>query len=519
MDINNLPNDIDSLKKLLQQKNKRLNKQDKLLQSKDQLLENKDQQLKQMRDQISCLKDNILLLQRKKFAPTSEQIKNEAQLMLFNEPEDTTEQEPEEVQESEVKGHRRQRGKRKPLPAELPRVEEIFDLSDDEKVGMKCIGEERSEKLEITPAKIFVRVIVRKKYVPVNREENIKVASSPKEILPKSMASASLVAYIITGKYMDALPLYRQEKIFSRISADLKRQTMARWLIRVSEQLVPLYNLLQDTCLEQSYLRMDETRVQVLKEDGKKATSKSYMWVRYSGGENPIILYDYAPTRSGDVPIELLQGFKGVLQVDGYDGYARVCEQNKLIRAGCWDHARRKFFDAAKSSNGKSVGNKVLNILKKLYRVEKEIKNMSISERHRIRQERSKPILDKLKEFIDETRAKITPTSLAGKAVNYAFNEWKYLSVFLDHAQVDISNSLVENAIRPFVVGRKNWLFSASIKGAKASAMYYSLIETAKANGLEPFDYLSKMLDKLPQAKTVEDYQRLLPLKGQFLAK
>jgi len=477
-----------------------------------------DQELKEKDQLISQLQDNLLLLQRKKFAPTSEQYKNEPQLLLFNELEDIIENEEEKLEETEVKGHIRKRGKRKPLPEQLPREEVIYDLSEEEKVGMKCIGEERSEKLEIIPAKITVKVSIRKKYAPITGEVAIKTAASPKELLPKSIAGSSLIAYIITAKYVDALPLYRQEKIFERISAELKRQSMARWMIKVSEQLVPLYNLMQDICLDKNYLKMDETRVQVLKEDGKKATSKSYMWIRYASGVHPIILYDYDPTRKGEVPLRLLEGFKGVLQVDGYDGYSKACETYNLIRAGCWDHARRKFFDAAKSSNGKGIGKKVVNILKKIYKIEEQIKEVSLEEKLKTRQEKIKPILDDLKKYLDEVRTKITPDSLAGKAVNYTCNEWKYLTVFLDYSEVDISNEKIENSIRPFAIGRKNWLFSNTVEGANASAMFYSIIETAKANGFEPFDYLSKMLDKLPQAETIEDYQRLLPFKGQFLA-
>ena len=372
MNSNDLPNDIESLKKLLLHK--------------DQLLQNKDQQLKDNQQIIQDLIDTVWLLQRKKFAPTSEQIKNEAQLMLFDEVE-TIELDAEESEEKEIITYeRKKRGKRKPIPDTIPRVEEIFDLSEEEKEGMKFIGEDRSEKLEIKPAKIFVKVRVKKKYTPIDGDGKVQTAVAPKELLPKSIASASLVAYIITAKYVDALPLYRQEKIFERISAEIKRQTMSRWLIKVSEQLIPLYNLMQDICLDKNYLKMDETTVQVLREDGKKATSKSYMWVRRSGGKNPIVLFDYAPNRSGDVPLALLEGFKGVLQVDGYDGYARVCEQNKLIRAGCWDHARRKFFDAAKSSKGKGIGNKVINILKKVYKLEEQIKDLPSDKKFEIRQ-------------------------------------------------------------------------------------------------------------------------------------
>ena len=437
MKVEDLPNDIESLKMLLERK--------------DQQLQNKDQQLKEKDTTIQELKDTVWLLQRKKFAPTSEQIKNEAQLLLFNELEDIEEEIKEET-ETITYDRKKGRGKRKPLPESLPREEVVYDLSDEEKVGLKLVGEDRSEKLEIVPAKLSVKVKIVKKYAPIDGDGSIKTAVSPKELLPKTMASSSLIAYIITAKYVDALPLYRQEKIFERIDGELKRQTIARWLIKVSNKLIPLYNLMQDICLDKNYLRMDETTVQVLKEDGKKATSKSYMWVRYAGGVNPIILYDYAPSRSGDVPVELLDGFKGILQVDGYDGYARICNQNSLIRAGCWDHARRKFFDASKSSKGKNLGKKVINILKKVYKIEEQIKNSSLEKKYKIRQEKTKPILEDLKLFIDEMRSKINPKSIAGEAINYTYNEWKYLTVFLDHPEVDISNCLIENAIRPFAV-------------------------------------------------------------------
>jgi hypothetical protein len=293
---------------------------------------------------------------------------------------------------------------------------------------------------------------------------------------------------------------------------------MARWLIKVSDQLVPLYNLLQGKLLSKTYLQMDETTVQVLKEDGKKATSKSYMWVRHAPGEQPILLFDYAPRRSGSIPMELLEGFKGYLQVDGYDGYSSACEQYKLDRLGCWDHCRRKFFEASKTSNGKGIGKKGIDRIKKLYKIEDKIRHFLPEEKKKIRQEKSLPILEEFKNWIDELQGKITPKSRAGKAIRYACNEWKYLVRYVEEGSLNISNAWVENAIRPFCVGRKNWLFSASVNGAKASAMYYSLIETAKMNGLDPFDYLNRMLDKLPHAETVDDFERLLPLKGQFLA-
>ena len=478
----NLQNNILELKKIINQKDK----------------------------EILELKDIISLLRRERFAPKSEA----SDIKIFNEIEDIDDTGEDETET--ITYDRKKRGKRKPLPEYLPRIEEIIDLSEDEKKDMKFIGEEVSEQLIIEPAKVYVKRIIRKKYAPVDNQSSIVTAPSPKTLLPKTMASSSLIAYIITAKYVDALPLYRQEKIFERISATLTRQTMARWLIQVSNKLIPLYNLLQDICLEKDYWQMDETTVQVLKEAGKKATSKSYMWIRHAPGNNPIILYDYAPSRKGSVPIELLEGFDGTLQVDGYDGYAPACKKYNLKRLGCMDHCRRKFYQASKTSGGKNIGKKGVNLIDKLYRIEDQIEKLSLDERTQVRQEKAVPVLEKIKTWLDEIRPKITPKSVAGKAIHYAYNEWKYLVRYIENPKYNISNIWIENAIRPFAIGRRNWLFSSSVNGAKASAIYFSLIETAKKNDLEPFDYLSKMLEKLPLAETVDDFERLLPLKDKF---
>lgn len=475
--------------------------------------------------QITHLQDLVNLLQKKKYAPQSEIVSSE-QLGLFNEVEDlihTPPAEDDEVDEEEddsASSDKKVKKKRRPrLPENLPREEVTIDLDAKDKIcphdgsTLEKIGEEVSEKLEIVPAKVFVRRTIRHKYACPCCDEGMKTASAPVSLLPKTMASASLIAFIIISKFVDGVPFYRQEALFKRIGALLNRGTMARWLIEVAEKLMPLYNLLQDHLLSRDYLQMDETIVQVLKEDGKKATSKSYMWVRYAAGINPIVLYDYAPTRSGQVPIELLEGFKGYLQVDGYDGYSQVCEKNKLTRLGCMDHARRKFMDAFKTSGSKDIGKRGLTYFKLLYKIEEDIEGRSPEEKYRIRQEKSKSILAEMKEWVDEKKAKVPPQSVGGKALSYFGNEYPYLVGYLEDGKLNISNCGVENKIRPFAIGRKNWLFSDSVDGAKASAMFYSLIETCKANGDNPFDWLMKVLEKLPYAETVEDFESLLPFQ------
>jgi transposase len=260
---------------------------------------------------------------------------------------------------------------------------------------------------------------------------------------------------------------------------------------------------------------MDETTVQVLREPGKSAQSKSYLWLQRGGPpEQPIVLYDYDPSRSQSVPSRLLEGYEGYLQTDGYSGYNAVVNANQLVHVGCMAHARRKFSEAVKSQGKNKKAGKAqhaLALIQKLYRVEKQAKPLSPKERYAYRQDHARPILDKLRRWVDDSLPQVLPGSAAGKAMNYLHNEWDKLTRYLDDGRLNIDNNLAENAIRPFVIGRKNWLFSASVPGVKASANLYSLIETAKANGLEPYAYLRHIYTQLPGAQTLEDIEALLP--------
>jgi transposase len=426
--------------------------------------------------------------------------------------------EPEDEEELTVPEYKRKRGKRLKLPESLPRIDDVIDIEDkfcpNDGEELKCTGEEVSEKLEIIPAKVRVIRTIRKKYVS-SVCETMAEAPVPLEIIPKSNASASILAYIATAKYVDALPLYRQEAIFKRIGIDLPRQTMARWMIQVGDKITPLITLLREEMLKSDYLHMDETVVQVLKEDGKKAETNSYMWVQARSGPRPIILFHYAKNRSGTHAEELLYGYHGALQVDGYDGYAQAINKNSISRLGCWAHARRKFFDAFKSSSGKSIGKQGLVFFKKLYDIEESIKDCSDKNRFLERLKYSIPVTTEFKDWIEKQRQKVTPDSLTGKALKYIWNEWEYLMNCFSHGSYRIDNNYIETHIGPFTIGRKNWMFSVKSEGSNASANLYSLVETAKANGLDPFDYLSMVFKKLPLAQTLEDFLDLLPIKIQ----
>lgn len=467
---------------------------------------------KRLKLENQSLHELVSLLKRKSFGKSSEKVSQE-QLGMFDEAE--MEVACEEIDdEVTVPEHKRaKRDKRLKLPENLLRVEKIIDIDNkfcsEDGEELKCIGEDVSEELEIIPAKIRVIRTIRKKYSCPSCEA-MSVGMLPEKLLPKTNSSASLLAYIATAKYCDAMPLYRQESMFKRIGVELTRQTMARWMIAVGVKVAPIVDLLKMELLNSHYIHMDETHVQVLDEEGKKAQSKSDMWVQARSQGPPIILFNYGRNRSSDYPIELLGDYSGALQVDGYDGYQPVIRANHITRLGCWAHARRKFFDAFKSSKSKSTGKQGLVFIKKLYKVEKDLELEE--NRFLVRLEKSIPILMEFKKWLENNQVKITPSSLAGKAINYTLNEWEYLMNCFTHSDFKIDNNYIESHIRPFTIGRKNWMFSVKPEGATASANIYSLIETAKANKIEPFEYLNNLFNKLPTAQTEQDLRELLPI-------
>ena len=503
--LNQLPDDIDALKSLVAEQVAR-----------NEQLTTENQRYK---TQVLTLQEQLNLALAKRYAASSEKISPD-QVCMFNEAEAAVESAPDADDEIIVPAHTRKKRGRKPLPDNLPRVDVVHEIPESER---HCdhdgqllveIGEVISEQLDIIPAKIQVIRHIRKKYA-CNCGQCIKTAPLPAQPIPKSMASPGLLAHITVSKYQDALPLYRQETILQRIGVDIPRATLANWMIRAGALIQPLINLLQDRLLAYDIIQMDETTVQVLKEDGKAAQSKSYLWLQRGGPpDQPVVLYDYDPGRGAGVPMRLLTGFTGYLQTDGYDGYNAVVAKNKLMHVGCMAHARRKFSEAVKAQGKKKKRGKAhrgLALIQKLYRVEKQARKLDAEDRHACRQQQARPVLDELRAWLDEALLQVPPTSATGKALNYLNREWGKLIRYLDDGRLEIDNNGAENAIRPFVVGRKNWLFSDSVKGVKASANLYSLIETAKANGLEPYAYLRYLFTELPKAETVEAIEALLP--------
>lgn len=412
------------------------------------------------------------------------------------------------------------RGKRVALPPELPRVEILHALTDAER---RCacgaekveIAPETSEQIDIVPMRVRVLKHIRQRCVCPRCQTAPVTAALPPQLLPKSNASADTVAFVATAKYVDGLPLYRVEKLLSRHGIDIPRQTLARWMIGCGEQLQPLINLLRDHLLAHDVLHMDETPVQVLKEPDRLAQSRSYMWVQAGGPPGRrVVLFDYDTSRSGAVPKALLGDYAGHLVTDGYEGYNAVVAVNGITHLACWAHARRKFVEVQRAQPKGKTGSAdvALNYIGKLYGVERGLKEIpDVAQRTQVRQARSVPILDELRAWLDKRLGQSPPKSKLGEALAYLDTYWPKLVRYVARGDLPIDNNPAENAIRPFVLGRKNWLFADTPAGAHASARIYSLVETAKANGHEPHAYLCKVLRDLPAAQGVDDVEALLP--------
>lgn len=338
---------------------------------------------------------------------------------------------------------------------------------------------------------------------------DIKIADVPPAVIPKSMATPSLLAQIISSKMHYGLPLYRQESLFNEAGIELSRQTMSRWLITCAEKLQPLLALMKTELLKQPVLWADETTVNVL--DVEKSTC--YMWVYGCGLEKSpgpkLVLFDYQDSRSSKHPCDFLSGFNGYLQVDGYAGY----EKTTATLVGCWAHARRKFVEAQKAQGKGKTGKAdvALNHIQKLYALESKLKTAPPDKKYDARQTLAKPLLEQFKSWLDKSSESVTKESLLGAAITYSLNQWPKLMRYLVDGRLNIDNNRAERAVKPFVIGRKAWLFANTKTGAQASAALYSLVETAKINGLEPYDYLCRLLTELPKANNNEQLQQLLP--------
>lgn len=421
-----------------------------------------------------------------------------------------------------IKGYRRRRKKKRAVIPENAIKESIFhDVPATERmcpqhgIELQRGADQKTHQVEWIPAVVKVIEHVMATYCCPICERAVKVAEPPPSPIPGSIATPSLLAHIATSKFADGLPLYRQEGILARAGIQLSRTTLATWMGRLAEHLVPLCNLYSDLLHHSAAIYMDETHLQVLKVEGKSPTSKSYLWVRVGDVDgHRIVLFHFDPTRSGSVPIELLDGYRGYVMTDDYGGYNGIEKMPGIRRLQCWMHVRRYFRKALKllGKHGQGgVADQALSRIRRLYEIERECADFDVMARHRHRLEFAKPLLADFREWLEIVGVEVPPSGATGRAVSHALSIWEYLTVYLDDGHLLMDNNPAENAIRPVAVGRKNWLFSDSVEGAEATATLYSVIETAKAHGFDPYLYLRIVIERLTIAKTVEDVEALLP--------
>jgi transposase len=473
---------------------------------------------------IKFYEEQFRLAKHRQYGKSSEKTENPLQLSLFNEPEAVADKKEPEPKIEEITYSRKKRvGKREEDFKDLPVETIIYELPESEQNCKECgeplhrMSQETRRELTVIPAQVKVTEHVQYIYACRSCEKNndhvpvIKV-SAPEPVIKGSAASPSAVAHIMTQKYVNAVPLYRQEQGLLREGVNLSRQTMANWMVRCAQDwLVLIYIILKTLLLEEGTIHADETVLQVIHEEGKSANTNSYEWLYRTSGcaLHPIILYEYKPTRSSAHPKAFLKGFNGYLHTDGYSGYHCI---DGITVVGCWAHVRRKFDEALKAlpqeSRAGSDAETGLNYCNCLFELERAFADLSPDERYRERLKKSKPVSDAFFAWVRSVNA--LPKMALGKAVGYAIEQRPYLeNVFLD-GRLELSNNRAERSIKPFVIGRKNWLFSNTARGAESSSIIYSIIETAKENGLNPFLYIKFLLETLPNT-TTSNIENLLP--------
>ena len=482
------------------------------------LLEEKNSIIEEKKTENENLKHQVNILQKMVFGSKKEQhkaIENPEQTNLeFTEKVDLDL--PQDIEAQKATYHRKVKNTKRTdyskleIPADLERVVTVIeplDKADD----MVKIGEEVTELLAITPQKFFVKRIVRPKYAKANKE-GVTIAELPSRPIQGGVVDVSLLVMLLLDKYVDHMPLYRQLKKYERLGVKLSDSTVGNWVAESIKLLEYLHEELVERVKKSKYLQADETPIKVLDKDKKGTTHRGYYWV-YHDVENGLVLYEYDPSRGQSAPTNFLMDYRGYLQTDGYSVYDAL--PNKQIKlAGCMAHARRYFFDA--QQNDKARATWMLDKLQDLYAIEDEARknNYTNEQRFTIRQEKSLTLLVEIKNWLNQNQLEVTPKSPIGKAISYTNTRWNKLCLFASDGMLEIDNNLVENAIRPIALGRKNYLFAGSHQAAARAGIIYSFVTCCRKNNIDPYKWLENTLTKLPDTKK-SDLYKLLPVKAQ----
>jgi len=502
-------------------------------------------ELRVTRTERDLLKEQLNKFKRQLFAASSEVTGQYQKDMFFNEAESLGSQAEPTAEETnddkiDVPGHKRAKRGRKPLDPALPREVVRHELPEGDRVcpqdgaALREIGVEVSEQLDIIPQQVRVIRHERVKYACPCCDGGMRLAARPAQVIPKGLFTESALAWIATSKYLDGLPLYRQAALLGRFGGtDVSRNTVAGSIVRVGHAAQPVVNLLRDELLDSPLVFGDETELQVLKEPGRSAQAKSYIWAQMTEGSGhdgtgpPIRLFTYSPSRSTKTAMEVFAGVRegAVLMTDGYDVYDTVAETHRLVHLGCWTHCRRYFIEALqalpKDQRGPDqLAARFIALIAKLYKVEAQARQDGVdaTELGRRRQQDSVPLLADIEALLLANIHAVLPKSLLGQALHYLSSQWRKLKRYVEDGRYSIDNNAQENAIRPFCVGRRNWLFADTVAGANASANLYSLLQTCQVNGIDGYRYLRALFAALPNAKTADDYAALLPWRIDLTA-
>ncbi len=498
-------------------------------------------ELRVVRTERDLLQEKLNKLTRRLFAPQSEAGVVPQKDLFFNEAEGLAAstapaaEEPADGDKSTTVASHTRKAKRgrKPLDPALPRKVVRHELPEDQRVcphdgsALREIGVETSEQFDIIPQQVRVLRHERVKYACPCCDGAIRLAARPAQIIPRGLFTESALAWIATSKYLDGLPLYRQAALLGRFGGtDISRNTVASSIVRVGQAVQPVINLLRDELLDSPLVFGDETELQVLKEPGRGAQTKSFMWAQMTDGSGmsgtgpPIRLFAYSPTRSTKTARELYAGMRqgAAFMSDGYDVYDTIATEHRLVHLGCWTHCRRYFNDALqalpKDKRGPArLPARFIDLIGKLYHIEAQARSdeVDVNEIGRRRREQSSRVLADIEALLVANVNAVVPTSLLGQALHYLSSQWPKLKRYVEDGRYSIDNNAQENAIRPFCVGRRAWLFADTMAGAHASANLYSLLQTCQVNGIDGHRYLRALLVALPAAKTADDYAALLP--------
>lgn len=507
MRIDNKKRELELIKRLreqLQVQEQELKAHKELLAKADETIAAANIKLQEQHEEIERLRQQLNYYLNQKYGKKSEKVVDEQGEGTFDE----IDKEPQQ----KAKTTKKHKTDKRPLPDDLPRERVIIDLPEEEKVcscgkGLHKIGEEVSEKLDIIPAQVRILELIRPKYCCRDCEMGVKIANLPVTILPKSLVTPGAVSHILLSKYVDHLPLYRQEQIFQRMGFDIARNTLCNWVLDCSDRLLPLHELMKRDLLRGPYIQADETPVQVL---NHAKDTKHYMWVYLNKKQNQnILIYDYNQSRSGTVVQEFLNNYKGLLHTDGYSGYNQI---SSVTHGACWAHVRRKYIEIIKNCAKPGIARQAVELIGQLYSIERQAQEQYLTYEMRgsLRKEKAPAILKELKILLDNKIKQVPPRSPIGRAISYNLKLWDKLLVYIDYGQMEIDTNLVENAIRPFALGRRNWLFNGNERGAKAASIVYSLLLTCKHNNIEPYAYMKYILYKLPKIQP-DKYHTLLP--------